>query len=215
MSVRVAPRPLRVGVDFDNTIVSYDAVFHGVALERGLIPPTLPATKLAVRDHLRAAGREDVWTEMQGYVYGARMQDVAAFPGAIEFFAWAQRAGISVAIVSHRTRHPFLGNKYDLHEAARGWVRAHLIERTPSLIVERDVYFELTRQEKVARIAALGCDYFMDDLPEILVGNGFPPVTAPLLFDPAGEHRADARLAVFATWDEVQRHLEQRCTRTA
>ena len=34
-----------LGVDFDNTIVRYDELFHSVAVERGLIPATLPARK--------------------------------------------------------------------------------------------------------------------------------------------------------------------------
>ena len=45
-----------VGVDFDNTIVSYDALFWNVALEKKLIPESVPPVKNAVRDHLRAAG---------------------------------------------------------------------------------------------------------------------------------------------------------------
>ena len=51
--------PQRIGIDFDNTIVCYDDVFHEVAREQGLIPNDLPANKGAVRDHLRAIGRED------------------------------------------------------------------------------------------------------------------------------------------------------------
>ena len=34
------------------------------ALERGLIPTSLPATKQSVRDYLRAANREQEWTEL-------------------------------------------------------------------------------------------------------------------------------------------------------
>ena len=49
-----------VGVDFDNTIVAYDALFHRVASERGLIPATVAATKIAVRDALRASGQEAI-----------------------------------------------------------------------------------------------------------------------------------------------------------
>ena len=55
---------MRIGVDFDNTIVCYDEVFHRVALERKLISPSLRVNKGAVRDHLRTIGREDAWTEM-------------------------------------------------------------------------------------------------------------------------------------------------------
>ena len=40
MSLGVTLR-MRIGVDFDNTLVCYDGVFHRAALERGLIPSDL------------------------------------------------------------------------------------------------------------------------------------------------------------------------------
>jgi phosphoglycolate phosphatase-like HAD superfamily hydrolase len=100
---------MRVGLDFDNTIVSYDSLFHKVAREGGWIPRDLPPSKLLVRDHLRRIGKEEVWTEMQGLVYGARMAEAESFPGAAQFMRWARGAGIELFIVSHKTRYPFLG----------------------------------------------------------------------------------------------------------
>ena len=73
-----------VGVDFDNTIVGYDQLFHRVAVERGLVPTGMEPTKSAVRDQLRNTGQEDAWTELQGYVYGARMKEAEPISGALE-----------------------------------------------------------------------------------------------------------------------------------
>ena len=81
---------MRIGIDFDNTIVSYDALFYKVAVNKGLVPSDLPKSKLAVRDYLRKINNEPVWTELQGYVYGARMGDAAAYPLVIEFFKTRQ-----------------------------------------------------------------------------------------------------------------------------
>jgi hypothetical protein len=203
---------VRIGVDFDNTIVSYDTLFHRVALERSLIPSGLPSTKLSVRDYLRQAGKEDTWTEMQGYVYGARMDEAVAYPGAIDFFAWAKSENIDLAIVSHKTRHPFLGHPYDLHAAARRWVARILIDRPEPLIDEVDVYFELTKEAKLARISALGLDFFIDDLPEILVADGFPDRTARILFDPDGTY-AGNKLPALASWDDIKKHFQDKWTR--
>ncbi|MEO8040921.1 MAG: haloacid dehalogenase-like hydrolase, partial [Betaproteobacteria bacterium] len=111
--------PMRIGIDFDNTIVSYDALFHRAAVDKDLVPTDLPPSKLAVREYLRQLGREPDWTELQGYVYGPRMGEAVPFPGAVDFFRWAHEQVLDVTIVSHRTRHPFLGPQYDLHEAAR------------------------------------------------------------------------------------------------
>jgi hypothetical protein len=56
-----------LGVDFDNTIVRYDELFHRIAVERGFIPKSLPARKKEVRDFLRRQGHEQTWTELQGH----------------------------------------------------------------------------------------------------------------------------------------------------
>lgn len=201
---------MRIGIDFDNTIVSYDELFHRVALERKLIPANLPATKLSVRDYLRQAGKEDTWTEMQGYVYGARMEQAIAYPGVIDFFARARAEGVFVAIVSHKTRHPFRGHPYDLHEAARGWVDKFLSGRADALIEADEVYFELTKSEKLARIVRLELDYFIDDLPEILLADDFPGGTGRILFDPDGKQPPDERVVSFSDWDRISAYLDDK-----
>jgi hypothetical protein len=202
---------VRIGIDFDNTIVTYDALFHRVALERGLIPSSLPANKISVREYFRERGSEDLWTELQGYVYGARMSEAVAYPGAIEFFTWAQQRQIQPVIVSHKTRHPFLGERYDLHEAARRWVQSILIERSPPLIDGSAVFFELTKQEKIERIASLQLDYFIDDLPEILLAEAFPTRTTRILFDMDNRH-SDTLFVSCSSWESIQRYFEDRWT---
>ena len=199
---------MRIGIDFDNTVVSYDELFYRIALERSLVPPDIAPTKLNVREHLRRAGREDIWTEMQGYVYGARMQDAQVYPGVIAFLSGARAAGVSLAIVSHKTRQPFLGHPYDLHAAARGWVEEFLMKNANPLIAADDVYFELTKDAKLARIDELRLDYFVDDLPEILLAEGFPDRTGRILFDPYSTHARNACLASFSDWGQIGKYLQ-------
>ena len=197
-----------IGLDFDNTIVSYDALFYKVAVEQAGVPADLPKSKLAVRDYLRKIDNEPAWTEMQGYVYGTKMGDAAAYPGVIEFIKFACDKGISMAIVSHKTKHPFIGPKYDLHEAARGWVANTLMDGVTSLIEPDHVFFELTKEEKIARIADIGCDYFIDDLPEILLMPGFPKNPKRILFDPEGIHNTDGLYAKLGSWQEIRTFFE-------
>ena len=102
---------MRIGIDFDNTIACYDGVFHAAALERGLIPADLGRDKNSVRDHLNGSGRKDDFTELQGYVYGARMDLVSPYPGFAEFVAAARKANHELFIVSHKTKYPMLGRR--------------------------------------------------------------------------------------------------------
>lgn len=199
---------MRVGIDFDNTIVSYDALFHRVALEQGLVPPDLPMSKVSVRDYLRRINKEDLWTEMQGYVYGARMDEAATYAGVLEFLRWARHNAIAVAIVSHKTRQPFLGPKYDLHAAARAWVAHHLRDEDGALVEPSSVFFELTKEAKLARIGGLGCTHFVDDLPEILLAEGFPQGTDRILFDPDNHHADAPGFVRMRRWQELKAYFE-------
>lgn len=200
---------MHIGIDFDNTIVSYDALFHKVALERELVPIETPLNKVAVRDYLRGTGQEDRWTEIQGYVYGARMVEALAYEGVIDFIRRAKVVGHAVTIVSHKTRYPFLGPKYDLHASARSWIDCHLLFDGKSLISSENIFFELTKQEKLARIAACGCDAYIDDLPEILLAADFPSSADRLLFDPDDHHSEFAAqgLRVYRNWQHLAEHF--------
>lgn len=175
---------MRIGIDFDNTIVSYDALFYKVAREKHLVPIDTPINKVAVRDHLRMTGREDAWTELQGYVYGARMGEAVGYPGAFDFIKRSVKNGHDLFIVSHKTKNPFLGKQYDLHEAARFWVSQHLHLHGMPLIPAERVFFEPTKEAKIQRANQIGCEIFIDDLPEILSSQHFPVGVRRILFDP-------------------------------
>jgi hypothetical protein len=179
---------MRIGIDFDNTIVSYDALFHQLALEKALIPANLAANKTAVRDHLRVTNREEQWTLMQGEVYGPRMELAIPYAHAIESITHLKKMGHEVFIVSHKTKHPFIGPAYDLHESARSWIGRLLVYNRAPLIDVSSIFYELTKEEKIKRICSLNCDVFIDDLPEILSLTGFPTHTTKILFDPEQQH---------------------------
>ena len=48
-----------LGLDFDNTIIKYDELFHKVAFEKNLIPADLPKEKNTVRNYLREKNIEN------------------------------------------------------------------------------------------------------------------------------------------------------------
>ncbi len=192
---------LIVGVDFDNTIVRYDEVFHRVALERGLIPEHISKTKESVRDFLRQTGKEDAWTEMQGFVYGTRMSEAAAFPGALECLAALKKKNIQVFIISHKTRTPYKGESHDLHAAAWEWLRAHGFSR-------EDVFFKETKEEKLKQIGVCACTHFVDDLPELLSDKLFPGGAEKILFAPACNAVPEKGVTVCNSWNAIESFFE-------
>jgi hypothetical protein len=195
---------MRVGLDFDNTIASYDALFAALAHERGLIEQPLP--KRALRDALRRRGEdgERAWTALQAVAYGPRMVDALPSEGCETFLAACRAAGVELVIVSHKTRRAAADPCVDLHAAARAWMAANRIHDT--VPVER-VFFEETREAKVKRIAALGCAYFVDDLIEVFEHPLFPSAVDAILFDPHGEAAPAARPVACRAWSEIRERV--------
>lgn len=197
-----------IGVDFDNTIVSYDAIFHRVAAERGLIPMDVLRTKTAVRDYLRAQGKDAVFTELQGDVYGPRLVEAEIFPGVREFFLACRDRGVPVKIISHKTRFPYAGQPHDLHAAAQGWLEHNEFFAVDGVALPREsVFLEPSKAAKLARIAAEGCTHFIDDLPEFLAEPAFPARAQRVLFDPMNAFSDATGLTRLQSWAEVPRHV--------
>jgi len=114
---------MHIGVDFDNTIVCYDALFHRVAVSAASSARSA-ARKSAVREHLRQAGREETWTELQGLVYGRAWPKPSPIRRSA-ILEECRRRSIRLSIISHKTRQPVVGPPCDLHQAALSWLEQH------------------------------------------------------------------------------------------
>ena len=158
-----------LGLDFDNTLVRYDKLFHQVALEKSLIEESLPADKTAIRDYLRNQGQDEQFTLLQGEVYGLRILEAEPAEGMLNALAKLHQRGIPMLLVSHKTRTPYKGPAYDLHQAAWNWLEKYEFFSPNGLNWKRkQVFFEDSKHAKVARIKEEGCTHYIDDLPEIL-----------------------------------------------
>ena len=194
---------MRIGIDFDNTLVDYDCVFLGAAKERGLVDAAFCGSKRAVRDSIRSLpDGELAWQRLQGYVYGAGIGDATMFNGVDLFLRDCRARGVDVFVVSHKTQfghHDPMG--VDLRQAALGWMARHgfFCSDGFGIPVER-VFFESTRSGKLARIRAIGCTHFIDDLEEVFTDPDFPAQTFPILFAATGSLPVGA---VCPSWQRI------------
>ena len=156
---------------------------------------------------MRNKGQNDIWTKLQGYVYGERMLDADVFPGFIEFLNFANKKNIEVLIISHKTIYPYLGFKYNLHDSARVFISKFLSSKNKILINSKNIFFELTQENKAKRITQESCDFFVDDLPEIFALNNFPNKTKKILFDPDSNHKNFNDGLVCSSWKNIQNSL--------
>ena len=189
----IAKAPV-LGIDFDNTLVTYDALIHKTALERGLITAATDVSKRTVRDQIRSGPGGDVaWQKLQGLVYGPLMPRAALMPGAAEFIRAGRARNWPMYIVSHKTE--FAGyddTRTNLRDAAAAWMTSQGFFGPDGLGFSRDqVFFEGTRDAKLERIRSLGCTHFIDDLEEVFLEPLFPPGVEKFLFEswpPLHEH---------------------------
>ena len=177
-----------LGIDFDNTIVKYESLFHQLALEKGLIKETFATSKVAIRDYLRRQGKEEEFTLLQGEVYGLRILEAEPAEGMLEALKELNDKGVQMVVVSHKTRTPYKGPKYDLREGAREWLRVNgFFDETGLSWNRNQVIFEDTKEKKANTIKSIGCTHYIDDLPEIL--QILPKSVKTILYDPEEVHK--------------------------
>lgn len=205
------PRPgaarRHVGIDLDNTVIDYEHVFGPVAASLGLLGADAAAAgKAAVKAALRAGPHgEEGWMRVQGKAYGARIGLARPYAGAESVLRALAADGVRVSVVSHKTRHGhFDEERVDLWEAARGWLAERGLAGTGGApVAADDVHFLETRDAKVARIAAIGCEAFVDDLPEVLLHPAFPDGVRRIWFAPAAHADEGPGLEPARGWDAV------------
>ena len=188
---------MKIGIDFDNTIVCYDSLFHIAATQKKLIPDSVSPLKNAIRNFLRTIGKEEEWTKLQGYVYGPGLDLALPYPSVDVFFAFCKEKQIPTYIISHKTRFPFLGPQYDLHASAKNWLAKQPFSEISS------AFFEETLEGKLDRIREQECDLFIDDLPELLNEKTFPSHVQKVLFDPYGNHPGKGDYFHAKSWDDI------------
>ena len=195
------------GIDFDNTIVTYDELLTTIARERGLLNADEILTKRNIRDHIRRLPDGEIeWQKCQALLYGQRISEARLIEGVAPFVALCRSRGIPVYIVSHKTEF----SRYDpsgtnLRTAAMNWMIANRFFDAGGLSLnQHNVFFAGTRQEKIDRIRELGCTHFIDDLEETFLEASFPPATARILYEPGRQSPAPHGVALMRTWQEIR-----------
>jgi hypothetical protein len=202
--VTMPPR-LRIGIDFDNTIIAYDHVFCAVGKRCGLLDPEFFGGKQAVRNAIRLSPEGELgWQRLQGQVYGKGLADATVVAGFEDFLRRCGDERCVVLVVSHKTEFGhFDPDRINLRTTALDWMAAKGLFAGEHSISPANVYFESTRAEKVGRIAALGLTHFIDDLKEVLTDPGFPPQIERILLG-EGTPDANAPYASCPTWQSIE-----------
>jgi hypothetical protein len=202
------PMELLIGIDFDNTIISYDDVFCATAKKFGLVGPSFTGHKQAVRDAIRLLpDGELAWQRLQGKVYGKGVGNATMIEGVEAFLRRCKAESCAVIIVSHKTEYGHYDpDKVNLRKAALDWMAARGLFDGAHAIPSENVYFENSRAEKLRRIATLSLTHFIDDLQEVLSDPDFPLNVRRILFS-NDLQATTVPYSVCASWRDIERSV--------
>ena len=109
-----------------------------------------------------------------------------------------------MVLVSHKTKTPYKGPKYDLHKSAINWLNKYGFFSKEGLNWNTDqVFFESTKTEKIERIKKLGCTHYIDDLEEIL--EALPISIKKIHYTPQASNKSKNReIESMTNWNAAQ-----------
>lgn len=195
-----------LGIDFDNTIVCYDHLFHKVAIEWNLITKKFPKKKSEIKKYLLSNKKENIWTEMQGYVYGERILEAKPYPNALKILNKINELNIPFYIISHKTKYPYIGQRINLHNSAQKWIKYYKIDENKNI---KDIIFNISKKDKIKSIIDNKCTHFIDDLLEIYKNNMFPSSVIKILFDPDSKYNIENGIINLKSWNMIFKYLEK------
>jgi hypothetical protein len=162
-------KKLVLGVDFDNTIISYDKVFYSIALKEKLVKKKVKKKKTIIKQEIIKHSNEDEWTRIQGLAYGKYILKAKQYPNALIILKNLSLK-YKLYLISHKTKKPFIGKNYNLRKKAIMWlIKNNFTNSSKSPFNSKDIFFENTVKKKIERIKKLKCNIYIDDLKVILI----------------------------------------------
>jgi len=199
-----------IGIDFDNTIINYDKIIYKIAREKEFIPINYPCDKRIIKNAIMALPQGDLkWQNIQAKIYGKRINEAHLAQGVLEFINKCKDHQIPVYVISHKTKFSNLlpGSK-NFQKAAIQWMGKNIFY-PKSALKPRNIYFEITRKEKVKRIEQLGCTHFIDDLKEVFQEPEFPQRVKKILYAPYKEVKNFSHndIILMNTWWDIHEYF--------
>jgi hypothetical protein len=203
-----------IGVDFDNTVISYDDILLQLIHERGL-SVSFPCSKKALRDLLRQLPNGEIeWQKWQAIMYGPMIGEAKLISHVGDFFRQCRMKNVSVYIISHKSEYAAQDTeKINLRTVALQWMNDnHFFSKDGLGLNQKSVFFCNTRQEKIQKIKQLGCNCFIDDLEETFLEESFPQTVQGILYSPNCDHSQTVEKLMIATdWKEITQYFFSLC----
>ena len=197
----------KIGIDLDNTIISYDDVFQLAANKFGLLDNNNCLSKESLRNQIRnQKNGEKKWQKLQGYVYGEGINEAVLFPGVYRFLWRCKERNIDVEIVSHKTEFGhFDSKKISLRDSATNFLINHgLLDNKNPLI--KKVTYKNSKKEKIDYIKQNNYECFIDDLEEIIFSEELEDQKG-ILFSRDNLSVKNSNNVIAQSWEEISQSV--------
>jgi len=202
---------MKIGIDLDNTIISYDKLLYKLAVENDYICPDTRRNKKEIRDMIRKLpGGEIKWQKLQALIYGPMIDGADLINGVSDFLVFCKEKQIRVNVISHKTEYANYDNtRTNLRITALDWMEKHDFFNTDSFGLSKiDIFFESTRKKKIEQIIKQRCTHFIDDLEETFLEPAFPSNVKKILFANFNS-TSISNITVCDTWKEIKLNFEK------
>ena len=199
--------PIKIGIDLDNTIISYDKAFQIGAKLNSLVEKDCKLNKKAIRDLIRKRKNGEIeWQKLQGYVYGEGINEAVLFPGVFRFLWLCRERKFDVEVVSHKTEYGhFDHKKTSIRDAATKFlINQGLIQNKNPLI--KKITYKNSQSEKIDYIKNNNFDWFIDDLEEIIFCEGLKN-QKKILFSNEKPSIENSKKLKTKSWEEISQKL--------
>lgn len=191
---------INIGIDFDNTIVDYSNLFGKIAFEKKIIKKNISYSKKNIRDYFVDQNKEDLWTKLQGEVYGKYINRAKPYKNFKKIINSLSEDKYEKFIISHKTKFPYLGRKYNLHKSATNWLSNNNFFKN-NYFKKKNVYFNQSLKKKISVITKLKCKYFIDD--SLYVLEMLPNNITKILFDPDKNYKKNKKYLKLSDWKDL------------
>ena len=165
---------MRIGIDLDNTIIDYNQSFFDNAIKLKFLSQNIKKNsktnlKKFTKDNLlKSKNGTFKWEFLQGKVYGKFINKAKIFSGFLEFIQFCAYYKIEIFIISHKSKKPHFDNDINLREVAIDFLKKNNVIDKSNKLSKKNIFFCNTKNQKIKKINNLDCDYFIDDLYEII-----------------------------------------------
>lgn len=194
---------MKIGIDLDNTIISYDKAFQLAAKFKGLVPQDCNLNKKGIRSLIRQRENGEIeWQKLQGYVYSEGIKNAKLFPGVFRFLWLCRERKYQIEVVSHKTEYGhFDQKKISIRDAATNFLANKSLISDINPFIQK-ITFKSTKQEKIDYIRQGNFDCFIDDLEEIVFCKALEEQKTILLSEEYYETKNSKKLYA-QSWDEI------------